>query len=130
MQKYDEVLIKGLVHMMWADGVIEDYEREFIGKIMADMGCSTEEIIEISKMMRVPPTEDLDIKNELPDMAKREEFLQTLLGMAMVDGVLAKSEKELVDKVAAHLEITPARVADMMNTARDEVKSKRDLREE
>lgn len=130
MQKYDEVLIKGLVHMMWADGVIEDYEREFIGKIMADMGCSTEEIIEISKMMRVPPTEDLDIKNELPDMAKREEFLQTMLGMAMVDGVLAKSEKELVDKVAAHLEITPARVADMMNTARDEVKSKRDLREE
>ncbi|MGM9992799.1 MAG: hypothetical protein ACI376_08165 [Candidatus Bruticola sp.] len=130
MDAKTNALVKSLIHMMWADGVIEEYEREFLGGVVAELGCTKEEMDEIAQMMAAPPTEPLDFDIDSIDQAKREEILQIAATMAMVDGVLAGSEKNLIELLAAHLEIPIARRQALVDEIRQGVTSVRSLREE
>lgn len=116
--------------MMWADGVIEEHEREFLGSVVAELGCTKEEMDEISKMMVAPPTEELNFDVDSIEQSKREEILQAAAAMAMVDGVLAGCEKDLVEVLAAHLDIPIARRQALVEEVRQGVTSVRSLREE
>mgnify|MGYP002522602175 FL=1 len=105
MDAQTNALVKSLIHMMWADGVIEEHEREFLGGVVSELGCTEEEMNEISKMMVAPPTEELNFDVDSIEQSKREEILQAAAAMAMVDGVLAGSEKKMVEALADHLDI-------------------------
>ncbi|MGM9998923.1 MAG: hypothetical protein ACI38Q_05975 [Candidatus Bruticola sp.] len=130
MDAQTNALVKSLIHMMWADGVIEEYEREFLGGVVSELGCTEEEMAEIAQMMAAPPTEPLSFDVDSIDQAKREEILQIAATMAMVDGVLAGSEKNLIELLAAHLEIPIARRQALVEEIRQGVTSVRSLREE
>ncbi len=130
MDAQTNALVKSLIHMMWADGVIEEHEREFLGSVVAELGCTKEEMDEISKMMVAPPTEELNFDVDSIEQSKREEILQAAAAMAMVDGVLAGCEKDLVEVLAAHLDIPIARRQALVEEVRQGVTSVRSLREE
>lgn len=127
MDKGTQAVITSLIHMMWADGVIEDYEREFMGAFLKEIQATPEEVAEIGKLMLVAPTEELNIREMLPEMSAREDAFQTMVAMAVVDGVLAKPERTLLDKIADHLEIPPERRRQLLQEVRQEVP---DLKEE
>lgn len=130
MDAQTNALVKSLIHMMWADGVIEEHEREFLGSVVSELGCTEEEMNEISKMMAAPPTEELDFDVDSIEQSKREEILQAAAAMAMVDGVLADSEKDMVEVLASHLDIPIARRQALVEEVRQGVTSVRSLREE
>ena len=89
-----------------------------------------EEMEEISKMMVTPPTEELDFDVDNIEPSKREEILQAAAAMAMVDGVFAGSEKDMVEVFASHLDIPIARRQALIEEVRQGVTSVRSLREE
>ena len=130
MDAQTNALVKSLIHMMWADGVIEEHEREFLGSVVSELGCTKEEMEEISKMMVTPPTEELDFDVDSIEQSKREEILQAAAAMAMVDGVLVGSEKNLFEVLASHLDIPIARRQALIEEVRQGVTSVRSLREE
>lgn len=130
MDAQTNALVKSLIHMMWADGVIEEHEREFLGSVVSELGCTEEEMEEISKMMVAPPTEELNFDVDSIEQGKREEILQAAAAMAMVDGVLAGSEKDMVEVLASHLDIPIARRQALIEEVRQGVTSVRSLREE
>ena len=130
MDAQTNALVKSLIHMMWADGVIEEHEREFLGSVVSELGCTEEEMEEISKMMAAPPTEELEFDVDSIEQSKREEILQAAAAMAMVDGVLAGSEKDMVEVLASHLDIPIARRQALVEEVRQGVTSVRSLREE
>lgn len=105
-------LFKGLVHVMWADGEIVEAEREMLGRILTEMGCSSEEIVEIAGMMKNPPKID-DIKQSLPDEAARDEVMRIVMAMSMSDGNVAGAETSFIKKLANHLDISDARLAEL-----------------
>ena len=119
MDKGTQAVITSLIHMMWADGVIEDYEREFMGAFLKEIQATPEEVAEIGKLMLVAPTEELNIREMLPEMSAREDAFQTMVAMAVVDGVLAKPERTLLDKIADHLEIPPERRRQLLQEVPD-----------
>lgn len=130
MDAQTNALVKSLIHMMWADGVIEEHEREFLGGVVSELGCTEEEMNEISKMMATPPTEELNFDVDSIEQSKREEILQAAAAMAMVDGVLAGSEKDMVEALASHLDIPVDRRKALVEEVRQSVTSVRSLREE
>ncbi|HBM96527.1 TPA: hypothetical protein DD394_03210 [bacterium UBP9_UBA11836] len=130
MDAQTNALVKSLIHMMWADGVIEEHEREFLGGVVSELGCTEEEMNEISKMMVAPPTEELNFDVDSIEQSKREEILQAAAAMAMVDGVLAGSEKKMVEALADHLDIPTDRRQALIEEVRQGVTSVRSLREE
>lgn len=130
MDARTNALVKSLIHMMWADGVIEEHEREFLGGVVSELGCTEEEMNEISKMMVAPPTEELNFDVDSIEQSKREEILQAAAAMAMVDGVLAGSEKKMVEALADHLDIPTDRRQALIEEVRQGVTSVRSLREE
>ncbi|MCR4784677.1 MAG: TerB family tellurite resistance protein [bacterium] len=132
MDKHKRALIKGLVHMMWADGVIEEHEREFMGSVLAELGCSHAEMAEVAQMMmNTPPTtEDFDFDADTFDMDEREEILRTAIAMAMVDGIVAKQEKKMVMDMADSLGIPEAKVKELMDRTRQDVTSMRSVEDE
>ena len=81
-------------------------------------------------MMVVPPTEELDFDVDSIEQSKREEILQAAAAMAMVDGVLVGSEKNLFEVLASHLDIPIARRQALIEEVRQGVTSVRSLREE
>ena len=123
-------LVKSVIHMMWAYGVIEEHDREFLGGVVSELGCTEEEMNEISKMMVAPPTEELNFDVDSIEQSKREEILQAAAAMAMVDGVLAGSEKKMVEALADHLDIPTDRRQALIEEVRQGVTSVRSLREE
>ena len=42
MDAQTNALVKSLIHMMWADGVIEEHEREFLGSVVSELGLARE----------------------------------------------------------------------------------------
>ena len=130
MDAQTNALVKSLIHMMWADGVIEEHAREFLGGVVSELGCTEEEMNEISKMMVAPPTEELNFDVDSIEQSKREEILQAAAAMAMVDGVLAGSEKKMVEALADHLDIPTDRRQALIEEVRQGVTSVRSLREE
>ncbi|MBQ7528939.1 TerB family tellurite resistance protein [bacterium] len=130
MKKNAKNLLKGIIHMMWADGSIDDYERELVGRMMVELKCSHDDIQKMSEMMKTPPTEEFNFKNEIVTPAEREEFYRLAAAMAVVDGHLAASEKELLNKIAANLEINKDKAQEILESVKEQISSVTTLRED
>nr|MCR5662764.1 TerB family tellurite resistance protein [bacterium] len=84
MQEKDIAVIKGLIQVMWADGELAEAEREMLGSILVNMGCSAEELQEIAGMMKEPPSVDSLLK-DLPDKESRRDVIKIVYAMALAD---------------------------------------------
>lgn len=106
MQEKDIAVIKGLIQVMWADGELAEAEREMLGGILVNMGCSAEELQEIAGMLQEPPSVDTLLK-DLPDKESRCDVIKIVYAMALADDDYAESEDKFIKKLAEKLEITP-----------------------
>lgn len=130
MKKNAKNLLKGIVYMMWADGSIDDFERELVGRMMIELKCSHADIRELSEMMKTPPTEEFNFKNEIVTLAEREEFYRMAAAMAVVDGHLAASEKELLNKIAINLDLSKEITEEILRSVKEQISSVTTLRED
>lgn len=107
MTNTEEALLKGLVHLIWADGEVSDDERELLGGVLIVLGLSEEEIEKVGHMMTAPPALG-DLKASVPDQNSRIEIMKVLIAAAFADGNVHKKELRFLDKMAIHLDITHA----------------------
>lgn len=106
MDEKERALVKTLVKAMWADGEMAATEREMLGGILSELGASSEEVMEVGKMMQKPP--DLEgIREQVPDYESRCDIMKFVLAMALADGRVNVSELQFLNKMAKTLEIKP-----------------------
>ncbi len=105
MDDTERALLKGLVHVIWADGEVNDAERRLLGGVLAQLGCSPAEIQEVAEMMTNPPAVD-NLKEHVPEYEARKEIMKVLLAMALADGQVDMKELRFLNRMAVHLEIS------------------------
>lgn len=114
MQETEKALIKGLVHVIWADGEVNEDERRLLGGVLTQLSLDEKSIHEVSSMMSKPP--DLtNLKESVKDMEARREIMKVLLAMAMADGRIDISELRFLHKFARQLELTEADLEKLKN---------------
>ena len=105
MDQRERALLKGLVQVIWADGLVSEEEREMLGGILAGLGSTPEEIEEVARLMQAPP--DLEnLREQVPDMESRQEIMKLLVAMSMADGRVDTSELRFLSRLAQHLDIS------------------------
>ena len=105
MNAQQREVLKSLVQIVWADGTIDDREREMMGRLLAELELSRKDIIEVGAMM----TEATD----LPDLdvilargqEEKDDLMKLLLALAMDKGHLNPPEMRYVQAIATKLEI-------------------------
>lgn len=110
----EKALVKTLVKAIWADGTMAGEEREMLGGILAQLGASPEEVMEVGKMLQAPPDLE-DIREQVPDYESRCDILKFVLAMALADGRVNISELRFLNKMAQTLEIKPDDVERLKN---------------
>lgn len=120
MRDEERALVKGLVHVMWADGEVTDHERHLLGGVLTQLGLSDAELTEVSGMMLEPP--DLaDLREQVPDAGPRREIMKVLLAMAMADGKVELAELRFLNKLARHLMIPDAELERLKTETLEEI---------
>lgn len=103
MKTKQREIIKCLIQIVWADGNVDDREREILGQMLVDMELTREEVSEVAKiMMEAPDPPDLDAILEEGAESKRD-FMKVLLALAMSKGTLNPPELRYVQAVANKL---------------------------
>ena len=104
MNSTERALLKSLVHVIWADGEVDDNELRLLGGVLTQLGASAASIEEVAQMMTKPP--DLKgLKDMVPDPEARREILKVVLAMALADGKVDLKELRFLNKLAMQLEI-------------------------
>lgn len=107
MQEAEKVLIKSLVHVIWADGEVSEDERRLLGGVLSQLDLDDGQLNEVASMMAKPP--DLtNLKESVKDVESRKEIMKVLLAMAMADGKVEISELRFLNKIARQLELSDA----------------------
>lgn len=112
MNDQERGIVKGLVQVIWADGTVDDHERELLGGLLASMGLSHEEIGEVGTMMVEAP-EMPDLTQSFPDEESRRGVMTLLLEMANADGHIGEAEQRVLLSMARHLGISREEFAEM-----------------
>lgn len=114
MDDTERLMMKGLVEVIWADGEVDDREREMLGGILAQLGCSAEEIGEVGKMMMGVRSAPEEFQEKLPDDEEsRREIMKVMLAMALADGRVDVGEVRFLNRMAYHLQIDDAELDDL-----------------
>ena len=98
-------IIKGLIQIVWADGTVDDREREILGKMLIELELTRKDIQEVGQMMTEAP--------EMPDLdtvfaqghEEKTDLMKVLLALAMSRGHLNPPELRYIQAVAHKLEI-------------------------
>jgi len=86
-------LMKFVCSFAWADLEIQDEEREFIGKLVAQLDLDDEDQAQVNAWLEVPPSaEELD-PADIP-IEHRQLFLDTARAMIVADGKIDPDEAE------------------------------------
>ncbi len=107
MDDNEKALVKTLVKAMWADGEMAAEEREMLGGILAQLGASPEEVMEVGAMLQNPPDLD-DLREQVPDYGARCDIMKLVLAISLADGRVNVSELRFLNKMAQTLEIKDA----------------------
>jgi uncharacterized membrane protein YebE (DUF533 family) len=98
-------IIKGLIQIVWADGNVDDREREILGKMLIELELTRADIQEVGQMMTEAP--------EMPDLEavlaqgqeEKSDLMKVLLALAMSRGHLNPPELRYIQAVAHKLDI-------------------------
>jgi uncharacterized membrane protein YebE (DUF533 family) len=104
MREADRAVVKSLVSVCWADGEINDEERQMLGGILAQMGFDHKDLLEIGEMMKEKPAPG-DIARQIPDPGTRREVMQLVLALALADHGVGTLERRFLKTIASELEI-------------------------
>ena len=105
MQEAEKALIQSLVHVIWADGEVNDDERRLLGGVLSQLDLDDVALGEVASMMSKPP--DLsNLKAQVQDVEARREIMKVLLAMAMADGSVDISELRFLNKIGRELDLS------------------------
>lgn len=86
-------LMKFICSFAWADLQVQDEERSFVSKLVAQLELDEEERAQVQSWLEVPPAaEELD-PADIPE-AHRQLFLETARAMIVADGKIDAEEAE------------------------------------
>ncbi|MBT9583192.1 DUF533 domain-containing protein [bacterium] len=120
MQEAEKALIKGLVHVIWADGEVKEDERRLLGGVLSQLDLDDTALSEVASMMAKPP--DLtNLKESVKDVESRREIMKVLLAMAMADGKVDISELRFLNKMARQLDLSDSDLEQLKNETLSEI---------
>ena len=98
-------IIKSLIQIVWADGNVDERERELLGRMLVELDLSHKEISEVAKiMMEASDAPDLDAILAEGDESARD-LMKVLLALAMTKGELGAPELRYVQAIAHKLQL-------------------------
>ncbi|MCA9795664.1 MAG: TerB family tellurite resistance protein [Candidatus Eremiobacteraeota bacterium] len=107
MDEQDRLILRSLVQMMWADGEVDERERDLLGRMLVSLGVSDGDLKDVAAMMTHPETLDVEaLRGHIPELADRLAVVKAMLVMAMADGVLELSETRLMGRLSDVLELS------------------------
>lgn len=96
-----------LVAAAWADGQLAEKEALFLRRVLAN-GCVS--VSQIEACLTAPTVEFGDVLGRLSVGSAGEEVMREVLRMLQSDGDLHSQEKDLISRLAQHLEFSPEKV--------------------
>jgi uncharacterized membrane protein YebE (DUF533 family) len=124
MHEQNMAIVKSLVSVAWADGVLADAEKEMVESLIAAFEATDDEAKQIRAYAAEKKTLD-DIP--LGDLSAddRRVLLQHAVLLTFVDGEQAASEREFIDALCKRLRIPDDEAQAIVSSA--EARSKRFL---
>ncbi|MBI3927122.1 MAG: TerB family tellurite resistance protein [Armatimonadetes bacterium] len=104
MNAQEREILKGLIHVVWADGQVDDRERELLGQILVQLGFNHKDLSEVGIMMTEASFPDL--QSVLPDHESRLGIMKVFLAIGFADGALAAAELRCLNGMARELGIS------------------------
>lgn len=110
-----------LIQMAWADKFWAPEEEKLVTDLLLKAGCRPEDLEELAASPQ--HADPKEIERILPDRESRLQGMRTLIAVAFCDGVLAAAEMDLIEKMAARLELTSEDLEMLRTQALDMLKS-------
>ncbi len=121
MQPHVEATVKALVAVAWADGKVEQSERDVIEGLLAAFQVSGDEAEALRKWAASPRTlDDIDL-TELSAQDRRM-LLQHAVVVTYVDGEQSDSEQALLRELAERLHVPEQEAASLLASAAERVR--------
>ncbi len=113
MNAQEREILKTLIQIVWADGQVDDRERDILGKMLVELDLTPKDIAEVGQMMTEAP--------EAPQLAEvlskspteRRDVMKVVMAMAMDNGHLNPPEMRYVQAIATKLEIDKDQVEEI-----------------
>ena len=108
----DQVLLKTLVALAWADGEIDSGETEWLNKVFDSLELSATERERILGVPQALPTAQ-EYTAVLVTEEDRLFLLRVLLTLAMSDGTVALEELKMLKEVSHRLGVSDAKLEEL-----------------
>jgi tellurite resistance protein len=108
----DQVLLKTLVALAWADGEIDAGETEWLEKVFDSLGLSSAERDLIVAVPQALPSKE-EFATVLTEEEDRLFLLRVLITMAMSDGTVAVEELDMLKEVSARLGVSDSKLEEL-----------------
>lgn len=104
MTNQEEILIRHLIAMIQADGVIKPEETDLLAKLLHSLELSPEDVAAAGTWLTVTQTVDLEaLKAAFTEPQEREIVSGLLLELAQADTVIGHQEVKLLGHLAKAL---------------------------
>jgi uncharacterized tellurite resistance protein B-like protein len=108
----DQVLLKTLVALAWADGEIDAGETDWLEKVFDSLGLPQADRDHILAVPQALPSTE-EFATVLTDEEDRLFLLRVLITMAMSDGTVAVEELNMLKEVSSRLGVTDAQLEEL-----------------
>jgi uncharacterized tellurite resistance protein B-like protein len=86
-------LVKFVCSFAWADLTVRQEERDFVARIVHSLGLEDEDLAKVEGWLEVPPSPESVDPISIP-AAHRKIFLDSIEGVIVADGEVAREERE------------------------------------
>ncbi len=104
MTNQEETLIRHLVAMIQADGIIQPEETDLLARVLRQLELSPEDVAQAGTWLTVPQKVDLEgLRQAFPEPQERQVVSGLLLELAQADSVIGHQEVMLLGHLAKAL---------------------------
>jgi uncharacterized membrane protein YebE (DUF533 family) len=122
MHEEDLAIVKGLIPVAWADGVLADKEKETIEALLEAFGASDQEKAHVRDYAKEKRSlEEINLQDLSGE--DRRMLLQHAVVVTWIDGSQTAEERAILDKLSAHLKIPADEAKSIIDLATTRVKS-------
>lgn len=108
MTPQEEILIRHLIAMIQADGIIKPEETGLLAQVLGRMNLGPEDIATADQWLREPQNVDGNqLRNAFSEPEERELVAGLLLDLAQADSMIGDEEIRLLDQLATALARAP-----------------------
>ncbi len=107
MTKQEEILVRHLIAMIQADGVINPEETGVFAKFLGQLELEGEDVALAGTWLTQPQKSDLEaLKKAFKSAEEREAVSSLLLELAQADSLVGHHEIKMLSEIAQALEIS------------------------